>query len=288
MSLLLLINKENNVNIVGRSTKCWRTITFFLFDSILIFSIDFRRTRRVSNQKYVLIGIARVANLLQNVSDHWRQAWQFVLSCSKIATSYSRLNQVNKRRWVRRPIENTKWLSLVFSSRKLHEIQSELHDQSSVFYMPNLERCNYRANNIIGTDEFLMHQFDLKVLWHIIEEQPPVSRNIKVELKNMKYFLENAGVDFNSSIQLMFDVITQLHEVHFCKCFFFSDLRTMLNNYQIDLQTNSIQTLPHIVKFSELCENRDQFHWIKDTMSKLHETVPMENAIAHQVKRPAF
>lgn len=46
---------------------------------------------------------------------------------------------------------------------------------------------------------------------------------------------------------------------------------------------NSIQVLPHVVKFAELCENRDQFHWIKDTMVKLHETVSMENAIAHQV-----
>lgn len=46
---------------------------------------------------------------------------------------------------------------------------------------------------------------------------------------------------------------------------------------------NSIQILPHVVKFAELCENRDQFHWIKDTMVKLHETVSMENAIAHQV-----
>lgn len=102
---------------------------------------------------------------------------------------------------------------LFFSSRKLHRIQSELVNQSSVFYLPNLERCNHRANNIIGTDEFASHQFELNVLWHIIEGQPPTSQSISVELKNMKHFLENAGVDFNSSIQLMFDVITQMHEV---------------------------------------------------------------------------
>lgn len=102
---------------------------------------------------------------------------------------------------------------LFFSSRKLHRIQSELVNQSSVFYLPNLERCNHRANNIIGTHEFSLHQFELNVLWHIIEGQPPTSQSISVELKNMKHFLENAGVDFNSSIQLMFDVITQMHEV---------------------------------------------------------------------------
>lgn len=47
---------------------------------------------------------------------------------------------------------------------------------------------------------------------------------------------------------------------------------------------NYVQILPHIVKFSELCENREQFHWIKDTMIKLHETITQENAIVHQVK----
>lgn len=88
--------------------------------------------------------------------------------------------------------------------------------------MPNLERCNHRDNNIIGTTEFLMHQFDLNLLWHVIEGQPPASRCTNVGLKNMKYFLENAGVDFNSSIQLMFDVITQLHEVNFQEKLIFS------------------------------------------------------------------
>lgn len=49
------------------------------------------------------------------------------------------------------------------------------------------------------------------------------------------------------------------------------------------MQVNSVQILPHILKFSELCENRDQFHWIQNTMNKLSESIPKENAVAHQV-----
>lgn len=41
--------------------------------------------------------------------------------------------------------------------------------------------------------------------------------------------------------------------------------------------------LPHIVKLCELCENREQFRWIKDTMLKLQEVIHMENAVCHQV-----
>lgn len=103
--------------------------------------------------------------------------------------------------------------TLYSSCRKLHGIQNELMDQPSVFYIPNLERCNQQANNIIGTSEFLSHQCDLNVVWHIIEGQPSVFRNINVELKNMKHFIEMSAIDFNSSIQLTFDVITQLLEV---------------------------------------------------------------------------
>lgn len=44
-----------------------------------------------------------------------------------------------------------------------------------------------------------------------------------------------------------------------------------------------MQMLPHMTKFCELCENRDQFHWIKNTMIRLQESVPMDNALSHQV-----
>ncbi|XP_031632927.1 huntingtin [Contarinia nasturtii] len=144
------------------------------------------------------------------------------------------------------------------SLRKLHGIQNELMRPPSVFYLPNLERCDVPTNNIIGTETFHSQQYDLNVIWHIIEGQPAASRSINIELKNMKHFLDASAIDFNSSIQLTFDVLTQLLEV------------------------NSIQILPHIVKFAELCENREQFHWIKNVMNKLHESIPKENAIAHQ------
>lgn len=103
--------------------------------------------------------------------------------------------------------------SFGFSARKLHGIQNELMNPPSVFYIPNLERCNLPTNNIIGTEEFLSHQYELNVIWHIIEGQASASRSINVELRNMKHFLEASAIDYNSSIQLTFDVLTQLLEV---------------------------------------------------------------------------
>lgn len=41
--------------------------------------------------------------------------------------------------------------------------------------------------------------------------------------------------------------------------------------------------LPHLVKICEICENRQQYKWIKDTMLILQEKVPMEDTISHQV-----
>lgn len=90
---------------------------------------------------------------------------------------------------------------------------------SSVFYIANLERCDLNSNNVIGTTEFASHQYDLNVIWHIIEGQPAVSKRIDVELKNMKYFLEATAIDFNSSIQLTFDVLSQLLDVNISFCF---------------------------------------------------------------------
>lgn len=83
----------------------------------------------------------------------------------------------------------------------------------SVFYIPNLEYCNRRASNIIGTHEFQPQQYELNVIWHIIEGQPAISRCIDVELRNIKHFIETSLIDFASSIQLTFDVICQLSEV---------------------------------------------------------------------------
>lgn len=41
--------------------------------------------------------------------------------------------------------------------------------------------------------------------------------------------------------------------------------------------------LPHLIKICEICEKREQFKWIKDTMLLLQEKVPMEDSISHQV-----
>lgn len=48
-------------------------------------------------------------------------------------------------------------------------------------------------------------------------------------------------------------------------------------------QANYMQMLPYMAKFSELCENRDQFHWIKNAMTRLQESVSMDNVLSHQV-----
>lgn len=48
-------------------------------------------------------------------------------------------------------------------------------------------------------------------------------------------------------------------------------------------QENYVLVLPHIGKLCELCENREQFRWIKNTMLKLQETIHAENAVCHQV-----
>lgn len=41
--------------------------------------------------------------------------------------------------------------------------------------------------------------------------------------------------------------------------------------------------LPQLTKFCEICENREQFRWIKNAMTKLHESVHIENAVCHKV-----
>lgn len=102
-----------------------------------------------------------------------------------------------------------------FSSRKLHGIQNGLMNPPSVFYIPNLERCSQSGSNIIGTEDFLLHQYELNVIWHIVEGQPPITQCIGVELKNLKHFLDASSIDFNSSIQLTFDVICQLLDVNY-------------------------------------------------------------------------
>lgn len=135
-------------------------------------------------------------------------------------------------------------------------------NQPTIFYLPNLERSigKNTADNLIGTNKFLSQQFELNIIWHIIEGEQFASKALNIELKNMHHFLTKSGIDINSSIQLTFDVITQLIEV------------------------DCVQILPQIAKFVEICSSRDQLHWIKDTMTKLSESIPGENVDARQVR----
>lgn len=114
--------------------------------------------------------------------------------------------------------------SFFFSSvKKLHKVQNQFLPEPTVFYLPNLERClhinnvDYKnengVNDVIGTNEFRSNQYELNIMWHIIEEQPVISKSYSVELNNMKYFVKNSSIDVKSSIQLTFDVITQLSDV---------------------------------------------------------------------------
>lgn len=102
------------------------------------------------------------------------------------------------------------------SAKKLHKIQimKSGYDQPNIFYMPNLERFTEEncIDNIIGTKAFHSQQFDLNIIWHLIEGEP--SKAFNIELRNMSYFLIKSTIDINSSIQLTFDVITQLIEVN--------------------------------------------------------------------------
>lgn len=88
--------------------------------------------------------------------------------------------------------------------------------------MPNAERCLAissiynrlrHINTAIGTHDFGAHQYDLNVVWYAIEGQCAAPKSMKIELKNMKYFLERSAIDYNSGIQLTFDVIALSLEV---------------------------------------------------------------------------
>lgn len=133
--------------------------------------------------------------------------------------------------------------------------------------MPNLERYltgfdghkHTGCDHTIGSNTFAPNQCELNVIWHIIEEQPFASHELNVSLKNMRYFLDNSTVDMNSSVQVIFDVFTQL------------------------IEENCALVLPQLTKFCEICENREQFRWIKNAMNKLYESVHMENAVCHKV-----
>ncbi|XP_036323038.1 uncharacterized protein LOC118736962 isoform X2 [Rhagoletis pomonella] len=200
----------------------------------------------------------------------------------------------------------TRWTRIncdSISLKKLHKVQL-LVSEANVFYHPNLERqlrTNYGANSnsnaaarvrdsVIGTGQFSVNQYDLNFVWQQMEayannttnnnasdaEMPgsdvssAAERKAKdsaggaarssedIATKNYRYFTTQSGVDFKSSTQLIFDVLMQI------------------------IEHNHILVLPNLVKFTEICESRDQIKWIKEKALKLQETIPMDDTISHQ------
>jgi hypothetical protein len=68
----------------------------------------------------------------------------------------------------------------------------------------------YQNNNVIGTNEFLYNQFGMKYFWQQIEDKIDVK---DVTLINSKFFVEKIGIDIKSSVQLIYDIFTQMIEV---------------------------------------------------------------------------
>lgn len=84
----------------------------------------------------------------------------------------------------------------------------------NAFYQTNGERSLMAAGeNMIGFDRFLTSQMEMKCIWQYVEEV--ARRHSDVSVKNAEYFVAQSGVDFKSSVQLIFDVYSQLIEVSF-------------------------------------------------------------------------
>ncbi|XP_069961794.1 uncharacterized protein htt isoform X2 [Bactrocera oleae] len=207
----------------------------------------------------------------------------------------------------------TRWTRIncdSISLKKLHRVQL-LVSEANIFYHPNLERqlradygarTNYSSfacrlrDSVIGTHQFRVNQYDLNFMWQQMEAYAQYTVNSSapdtelpsgggggggeigasterrskrgaggdprdgedVATKNYRYFTAQSGVDFKSSTQLIFDVLMQI------------------------IEHNHILVLPNLVKFTEICESRDQIKWIKEKALKLQETIPMDDTISHQ------
>lgn len=118
----------------------------------------------------------------------------------------------------------------------------------SVFYQSNLERClkghladgKRLTDNSIGTETLASNQYELNTIWHIIEEQQfSNTSNDYVSLKNTQYFLEQSSIDLKSSLQIIFDVLTQVIQVN---------LERKMNNFHFKIWTQ-IAKEPSILIF---------------------------------------
>lgn len=94
----------------------------------------------------------------------------------------------------------------------------------NLFYLPNFERklVGKHHDDIIGTGKFQPNQMELNCIWQTVEESSTV---YDVPLKNMQYSIGVSEIDLRSSVQLIFDVFSQIIDVRvkFCveNCFFF-------------------------------------------------------------------
>ncbi|KAH8381559.1 hypothetical protein KR093_008204, partial [Drosophila rubida] len=163
------------------------------------------------------------------------------------------------------------------SLKKLHKVQLLVDAGNNVFYQANLERQT-RQNNVIGTRNFGANQCDLNFRWAQMEaysnssnpsdeadSQAATERRhssngnmTDTTWRNYSHFVQLSGIDFRSSMQLVFDVLQQM------------------------IEQNHILVLPNLVKFSEICESRDQIKWIKERTMRLQEQIAMDDTISHQ------
>ncbi|KAL5284302.1 HTT family protein [Megaselia abdita] len=163
--------------------------------------------------------------------------------------------------------------------KKLHQAQL-LVCSSNVFNQPNLERdlSSRQNDNFIGTHNFWPNQYDLYYIWHQMEQSSQFQQNSVdgdgngestnssrrkdssngVIETNFQYYSERSGIDFKSSTQVVFDVLSEL------------------------LQTNPSLSLPVLVNFVEICECREHIEWIKDTIQRIQTTIPVDDTISHQ------
>ncbi|XP_030371655.1 uncharacterized protein LOC115621948 [Scaptodrosophila lebanonensis] len=178
----------------------------------------------------------------------------------------------------------TRWTRIncdSISLKKLHKVQL-LIAGPNVFYQPNLER-QLMQDNVIGTRNFAANQYDLNFCWALMDVQalpapstpnasedadrelgrtdyPWSSGNVHTDtaMRNYYHFTQLSGIDIRSTTQLVYDMLQQM------------------------IEQNHILGLPHLLKFCEICENRDQIKWIKERALKLQEQIPMDDTISHQ------
>uniref|UniRef100_T1GKF8 Uncharacterized protein n=1 Tax=Megaselia scalaris TaxID=36166 RepID=T1GKF8_MEGSC len=156
--------------------------------------------------------------------------------------------------------------------KKLHQAQLLLCESSNVFNHPNLERdlSSRQNDNFIGTHNFWPNQYDLYYIWHQMEQSSQFQQSVDEGSEDFRvsddfeagtkimYYCERSGIDFKSSAQVVFDVLSEL------------------------LQTNPSLSLPVLVNFVEICECREHIEWIKDTIQRIQITIPVDDTISHQ------